>query len=116
MTNIELITILMNPKDKLIAIDLDGVLCNGDFWKDEDPTPIATGIDMVWKLYVKGAHVIIYTARQPKYYPQTHAWLIKNNVPFHGIAMTMKPAAAVYIDDRALNSTFDYNIYEELSK
>lgn len=107
---------LKNPNDKVIVIDLDGTLCEGK--QEEDPTPIKEMIDLVWEWYLGGGHIIIYTARQPRYYAITQAWLIKNNVPFHGIAMAMKPRADVYIDNRALNvedvigkPTKDYSIY-----
>lgn len=95
--------ILDNPNDKIIAVDLDGVLCEGEFWGEGEPRPVDWMIAKVWEWYKKGAHIIIYTARQPRYYPQTHAWLIKYEVPFHGIAMLMKPGADVYIDDKAIN-------------
>jgi uncharacterized HAD superfamily protein len=94
--------ILENPRGHLIAIDLDGTLCEGEFWGDGDPLPIKRMVDKVWEWYRGGAHIIIYTARQARHYPVTHAWLIKNEIPFHGIAMIMKPGADVYIDDKAI--------------
>ena len=100
----DLKTILSNPRGKLIAIDLDETLSTGKFWEDE-PQPIQENIDKVWVLYKKGAHIIIYTARQPLYYALTLAWLIRNKVPFHGIAMSYKPSADVYIDNKSLNVT-----------
>lgn len=96
--------ILKNPANKLLAIDMDGVLCTGEFWGEGEPAPIPAMLARVSEWYHKGAHIIIYTARQGKYYPQTHAWLLKHEVPFHGIAMLMKPGADIYIDDKALNS------------
>lgn len=96
--------VLNNPKGKLIAIDLDGTICGGEFWGDGVPTAIPSMVGFIWSLYKKGAHIIIYTARQPRYYPQTHAWLLANEVPFHGIVMNMKPGADLYIDDKALNT------------
>jgi len=95
--------ILENPAHKLIAIDMDGVICEGEFWGDGEPTPRQDVIDYITTIYRKGAHIIIYTARQPIYYTHTHAWLIKHKVPFHGITMQMKPGADLYIDDKALN-------------
>lgn len=101
----KLFSILKNPNDMLIAVDMDGTLCRGVWWgtQDAEPEPIPEMVEMMWNLYKKGAHIIIYTARQPRYYAQTHAWLIKHEVPFHGITMCMKPGADCYIDDCALN-------------
>lgn len=99
----DLLDILKNPRGKLLAIDMDGTICEGEFWGGEDPKPKQDFIDKMWKWYKRGAHIIIYTARQPIYYPETHAWLIKYKVPFHDITMLMKPGASCYIDDRALN-------------
>jgi len=98
-----LLEILKNPNDKLIAIDLDGVICHGEFWGEGEPEPIKGMIDKIWEWYKKGGHIIIYTARQPRYYAQTQAWLVKHEVPFHGIVMQVKIGADVYIDDKALN-------------
>ena len=94
---------LESPDNLLVAVDMDGTLCEGVFWGEGDPAPKKEMIDYLWTLYKKGAHLIIYTARQPRYYAVTHAWLIKNEVPFHGIAMTMKPGADVYLDDSAIH-------------
>jgi len=79
--------ILKNPNDKLICVDLDGTLSIGEFWNHDDvePKPIQKGIDLVNKLYVQGAHIIIWSARQPEFYPETYAWLYKHNVKFHGL-------------------------------
>lgn len=95
--------ILKNPAHKLIAIDLDGTICEGEFWGETEPKPIAAMVERITALYHKGAHIIIYTARQPRYYQHTHSWLLKHCVPFHGICMQMKPGADLYIDDKALN-------------
>lgn len=84
---------------KRIAVDLDETLCHGKFWEGE-PIPIPEMIDRVWKWYKDGATILIYTARQPRYYFETLAWLIKHDVPFHGIAMPIKPSADYYIDSR----------------
>jgi len=94
---------LLNPNDQLIAVDLDGTLCKGEFWGEEEPKPIQEMIDYIWKLYVGGAHIIIYTARQIKYTAETYAWLDKHGVPYHGLMMNRKPGADVYIDDKAIN-------------
>ena len=100
----KLIDILKNPANKMIAVDLDGTLCEGKFWVEE-PTPIQHRIDFVNDLYRKGAHIVIYTARFPKDFEMTDAWLAKFGVLFHGIAMRTKIGADVYIDDKAINAS-----------
>ena len=103
-TKAELLKILEKPHGNIIAIDMDGTLCHGEFWDDAGKPVVNEPMkELVRKLYKKGAHIIIYTARQPRYYAFTHGWLVSNEIPFHGICMTMKPGAEVYIDDKALN-------------
>lgn len=94
--------ILKNPTNKLIAVDLDGVLCKGEFWGEEEPKPISEMIKLVENIYKKGAHIVIYTARHRSWYQQTEAWLIKNNVFYHSISME-KMGADLYIDDKCIN-------------
>ena len=96
--------ILKNPNDKLIAVDIDGTLSEGDCWnKDDDPKPIKEMIDFVNNLYRRGGHIIIYTSRFTDMYQMTLAWLIKHGVLFHGISMRIKIGADCYIDDKAIN-------------
>ena len=96
--------ILKNPNDKLIAVDLDGTLSEGECWNEKDePKPIKEMIDFVNSLYMKGGHIVIYTARFPSMYQMTLAWLIKHGVLFHGINMRVKIGADIYIDDKAIN-------------
>src|ERR1017187_2767809 len=97
--------VLKDPNDKLICVDLDGTLCEGEFWgMAPEVAPIAGRIAWLNELYKKGAHIIIYTARQPYMFGETFAWLIKHRVMFHGIAMQHKPGADLYIDDKCLNA------------
>lgn len=98
----KLIEILKNPADKLIAIDLDGTLCSGKFWKEECE-PIKDIIDLTNGLYKKGAHIIIWTARFPEHASKTFEWLGKNKVLYHGVSMHTKIGADLYIDDKSLN-------------
>jgi len=92
-----------SPNDKLFAVDMDGVLCKGEFWGEEEPEPQIKVIEYFNSLYKKGGHIIIYTARNPKLYPETQNWLDKYGVMYHGIAMMKKIGADVYVDDKALN-------------
>lgn len=102
MTN--LLDILREPNDKLIAVDLDWTLCTWEFWNATDrPEPIPERIEFVNSLYKRGAHIIIYTARFPEHYPETLGWLIANRVQFHWICMQKKCGADCYIDDKAIH-------------
>lgn len=99
----KLLKVLENPNNQLIAVDLDGTLCEGEFWGEGDPRPLVERINYINELYKKGAHIIIYTARDPQYFEQTNSWLITHGVRFHGISMMRKPGADLYIDDKTLN-------------
>lgn len=102
----KLLALLQNPKGELIAVDLDGTLTTDLCWTVEEmlnAKPNKKLVELVLSWYLSGAYIIIYTARPPKFYRQTHAWLVANSVPFHGICMQMKPNASVYIDDKGLN-------------
>lgn len=90
------------PKGSLLAIDLDGTLCEGEFWGGEEPKPIQKRIDWVNNLYKQGYHIIIYTARRRELYSTTEAWLIKHGVLYHAISME-KMGADLYIDDKCIN-------------
>lgn len=83
---------------KVIAVDIDGVVADGLFWKEEC-TPRLKEIEEINNLYKKGATIIYHTARHPKYYELTYAWLIKQGCYFHALRMG-KMNADYYIDDR----------------
>jgi len=86
---------------RLIAVDLDGTLNNGEpFWVTE-PTPNLEVIERVREFYRRGNIICIWTARQWSLAPETVAWLIKHQVPFHGIMMG-KGGADLYVDDKAI--------------
>jgi hypothetical protein len=89
---------------RVIAVDLDATLTNGENSYIVEPTPQQKHIDIIRALYKKGYIIIIHTARWWEYSCETVAWLIKNRVPFHGIMMG-KMGADAYIDDK--NGSFD---------
>ncbi|RTL06188.1 hypothetical protein EKK58_06110 [Candidatus Dependentiae bacterium] len=97
---------LNNPKGKLICVDMDGTLCEGEYWHvggEADPLPNQEMIDIVNDLYIRGGHIIIWTARTPDAYAFTQNWAIKHGVKHHGISMQRKSGADLYIDDKCLN-------------
>ncbi len=98
----KLIKVLENPNDQVIAFDLDNTLCKGEFWGEGEPAPIPEMIELVWMLYTRGAHIIIFTARNIKYTKDTYSWLDKHEVPYHGLMMNRKPGADLYVDDKSI--------------
>ena len=74
---------------KRIGIDLDGVLCEGQSWRDPKDVllakPIQKGIDQVNELY-KTNFIIIYTARQNYLISNTIEWLDTHNIHYHAIS------------------------------
>lgn len=84
---------------KVINVDIDNTLTNGEkFWETE-PTPDKDIVSLVRELYKSGNIIIIHTARQWEYAPETVAWLIRNRVPYHGLYMA-KGGADHYLDDK----------------
>lgn len=92
-----------NNNRRVWNIDLDGTLTNGEPFWEQEPTPNLGAIDRVRALYQGGNIVIIHTARQWEYAPETVGWLISHRVPFHGIYMA-KGGSDHYVDDK--NSLF----------
>lgn len=99
----ELIFLLSEPFRRVIAVDMDGTLCKGEFWGEGEPEPIPEMIKLIRDLYIKGAVILIYTARAPEYARSTQAWLDKHAVLYHGVNYLRKPGADLYIDDKALH-------------
>ena len=97
---------IKEPNGKLIAIDLDGTLCRGECWTEEaclHAEPIQEMIDTVNDLYIKGGHIIIYTARPEWFRHETEYWLNKHKVRRHALVMgSNKIGADYYIDDKAI--------------
>ena len=89
----------------VLNFDLDGVLTNGELHWIDRPTPNVEMCRYVRKLYYSCKYVIIiWSARLWHDTPKTVAWLIENDVPFHGINME-KSATDFYIDDKMLAPT-----------
>ena len=91
-------------KRKVIAVDLDGVLCEGAAWTVEEVPAMKPREDVIKKvneLYEMN-FVVIYTARRDPLIPATLEWLRRNNVRFHAFS-NIKIGAEQYIDDRAIS-------------
>lgn len=99
---------------KIIAVDIDGVLCKGQcFTKSEVTTafPIKDNIGKVNEL-AKRNFVVLYTARRDELIPGTLKWLKRQDVRYHAIS-NQKTSADYYIDDRAI--TFEELLEDETS-
>jgi uncharacterized HAD superfamily protein len=66
-----------------------------------EPTPNKAMIERAVKLYELGNGVIIHTARHWKDASKTVAWLMKHEIPFHGLYMS-KGGSDTYIDDKSI--------------
>lgn len=88
-----------NGNRKVINVDVDGVLTNGEKFWNVEPSPNETNILLIRELYKNGNIIIIHTARQWECATNMVAWLIKYCVPFHGVYMA-KGGADMYIDDK----------------
>ncbi len=87
---------------KVIAVDVDGVLCEGEAWTERDcmeATPIRHNIQKVNELYNHN-FIVIYSARRRHLLNATAVWLDDHNVRYHAICPHSKMAADAYIDDK----------------
>lgn len=97
---------MKNNTKEIIAMDIDG--CIADPLEKENrhkywlSIPRKDMIDKVNKLYENRYTIIYYTGRDPLYYAETYAWLIKNGCKFHALRMG-KMNADWFIDDRNID-------------
>ena len=100
--------------DKVIAIDFDGVLhryskgWNGGVIYDD---PVKGSKEALQGLKEKGYTIYIYTGRTNSEFRHEgesdqaiaiENWLNKYQIPFDKIWLDGKPAASIYLDDRAI--------------
>ena len=98
---------------KTLSVDCDGVIADKNHGGDYSKAgPLHYGIEQVNKLYDKGYTIILYTARYgdrekgnihlqyERGYRGWTDWLEKHGVKYHHAFMG-KPAAVLYIDDKA---------------
>jgi hypothetical protein len=86
----------------IVCVDLDGVLNAFDGWKGADyfhpPRPGAR--EFLESLARRGYRVVVFTVR---WTPHVEAWLARYGLSEHVWMVTdKKPAAHVYVDDRAI--------------
>lgn len=86
---------------KIVAVDLDGLMCEGEHWSIEECRCAKPNLEILKKvndLYMKH-FVIIYTARKDELIPVTLEWLRRNNVRYNAIS-NLKMPADIYYDDK----------------
>jgi len=89
-----------NTKRLVYNIDFDGTLTTGESYVNL--VPVSDMIEHVRELYFKGHIIIIWSARLWEDAATLVAWLIKHNVPYHGI-MLGKGGSDFYVDDKAIH-------------
>lgn len=101
-----------------IVCDIDGVLCQNNFGDYENAIPIKANIERINKLYDDGHIIQLFTARGTEtntdWQALTEEQMQKWGVKYYSLKFG-KPAADVYIDDRAINVT-DWEAGELLPK
>lgn len=97
------------PRTELIwaAVDLDGTLAEG-VWTPESNgreigAPIQRNIDKLEELREAGYKIVIHTARGWEHYQSIESWLQYHDIHADRIVCG-KLLAAVYVDDRAVES------------
>jgi phosphoribosyl 1,2-cyclic phosphodiesterase/uncharacterized HAD superfamily protein len=99
-----------NEQELTVAVDLDGTIADTDFFKPVPESYVEAQLKPLAQESMADlnnlANVIIYTARDPRYYELTAKWLKKNGISY-GALILGKPVADLYIDDLAIN--FDDN-------
>ena len=108
-----------------ICFDLDGTLCTQDGQNYETAEPHDDRIATVRRLYQHRHDIVIYTARgmahgdpigaRQRYEDLTREQLYRWGVPYHELRFG-KPAADLYIDDRAISALDWAAVEQELAR
>jgi uncharacterized HAD superfamily protein len=86
-------------------IDLDGVICTEERTFERPlAQPLPGAREALQRLRAAGHTIVIYTARNWPEYRVTKQWLDEHGFEYDGLQMG-KPAADVWIDDRAIRFT-----------
>ena len=92
---------LHNHHNKLLIIDIDGVLAiERNELPLEERTPVCGARESMRLLKEKGYKIILCTSRSCRQKKETIQWLEKNGILFDDIVFG-KPRGILYIDDRA---------------
>src|ERR1039458_3529378 len=97
----------MKCQTKLIAIDVDGCICEGEY-HEEACTPIPEAREACSELSRRGWSLCYHTSRSWHNYNDFSEWLESEGFP-GGTVVMGKPGAMWYVDDRALNPALGWN-------
>jgi hypothetical protein len=90
----------------IYCFDIDGTLCTNTDGAYDRAEPCADVIDQINRLYDVGHQILLFTGRGTvtgiDWRPLTEQQLPRWGVRYHKLHMG-KPAADVYIDDKAIN-------------
>lgn len=87
---------------KVIAIDLDGVICSEEKTFEKPLAVVLPGaVEGINSLFNAGHTIIIWTARGWEQFRVTEFWLKNNGINYHSLLMG-KPIVDLFIDDRGL--------------
>ena len=97
---------------KNIYIDIDSTICKTVGADYPGATPLYNRIEKANKLYTLGHHIVYWTARGTKsgidWYDLSKKQLDEWGVLYHELKLG-KPAFDLFIDDKVLNSIFEWN-------
>ena len=93
---------------KAICVDVDGTLAeyNGNYTFNQFGLVIENIRSRLCDFKKQGYRIFIQTTRSWAEYEALRNWLKNNDVPCDEIIMGSKPIAFAYLDDRAVNPTF----------
>ena len=102
----------LKAEPRRIYIDIDSTICTQTHpYHHERAQPLVDRIEMANKLYDQGHHIVYWTARGSRtgidWYKLTKKQLEEWGVKHHELKMG-KPAFDILIDDRAINSLYDW--------
>jgi hypothetical protein len=100
---------LREPERPIVCVDLNGVLDLYTGWKDPDHwDPPRPGAEVfLSRLVERGFDVVVFTTRHPV---QVRKWLREHGLlPLISAVTRRKPPAHVFVDDRAVCFTGDFD-------
>jgi len=104
----------------IIAIDLDGVLCNPiskstAFDEVKDRVPKEEVVEFLKLLHLKNYQIELYTSRDPSLMMETEQWLSKHKIPYHHVLYGM-PRKDIYFGTNSVKYTTREEALEQVKK